>query len=991
MVAIWRWRGAVGSGGAGGGTVTNEGEIWGVQKASGHLPSGFLDPAGEIMMKKKFLLVDGSHYLFRAYFALPRLTAPDGHLTGVVYGVIAMLKKLYEVEKPDYFAVIFDAPGRNFRHEIFPEYKANRSPTPEDLSQQFAPTLELVSAMGYPVLQVPDVEADDVIATLARQPQGQKVSVVIATGDKDLAQLVDDEVMIYEAMKNVHLDAAAVEKKMGVPPCLVGDFLGLTGDSADNVPGVSGVGPKTAINWLGRFGSLEGVVQYAAQIKGKVGEKLRLAIADGSLALSRRLITLRTDVELERGYESMQVEAVDVGHLRELYQRHGFKRWLSEIESAAAVASAETEAEGTAASAEGKLVSTVSIVSSGEGSEGSPPEATAAPADGKLVSAALDCHYETILTEAELEAWIVRLRESALFAVDTETDGLDYMSAQLVGMSFAVAPGRAAYVPCGHDYPDAPRQITRDNLLRLIKPVLEDPGVSKVGHNLKFDRNVLASYGISLDGIRSDTMLESYVYNSVATRHSLDSVAHHYLGLAATRFEDVVGSGVKQKTFNQIALSEAVPYASQDADFSLRLHESFQPKFANEAGLRTVLHDIELPLLSVIADVERSGVLVDCEALKAQSEQLHKEQSHISQLAYEAAGHEFNLNSPQATAQVLFQEKQLPVIRKTPKGLPATSEEVLHELAKDHVLPNFILEHRLLSKLKSTYTDKLPQLVHPATGRVHTQYHQAVTATGRLSSSRPNLQNIPVRTEAGRRVREAFIAPSGYCLLAADYSQIELRIMAHLSSDEKLCEAFARKEDVHGATAAEIFSIPVAAVTSEHRRIAKSINFGLIYGMTEFGLSRHLKLSRREAADYRERYFARYSGVQDYMEATLQEAKRLCYVETVFGRRLSLPNINARNYHVRSYAERSAINAPMQGTAADIIKVAMIDLHRYLTHSSLDAKIIMQIHDELVLEVALDEVEETAGKCRELMVAAASLDVPLEVGIGWGENWNVAH
>ncbi len=978
-------------------------------------------------MKKKFLLVDGSHYLFRAYFALPRLTAPDGHLTGVVYGVTAMLKKLYEVERPDYFAVIFDAPGRNFRHEIFPEYKANRSPTPEDLSQQFAPTLELVSAMGYPVLQVPDVEADDVIATLARQPQGQKVSVVIATGDKDLAQLVDDEVMIYEAMKNVHLDAAAVEKKMGVPPCLVGDFLGLTGDSADNVPGVSGVGPKTAINWLGRFGSLEGVVQHAAQIKGKVGEKLRLAIADGSLALSRRLITLRTDVELERGYESMQVEAVDVGHLRELYQRHGFKRWLSEIESAAAVASAETEAEGTAASAEGKLVSTVSIVSSGQGSDGSPvasaeaePEGTAASADGKLVStvsivssgqgsdgsppeatvvpaekeserAALDCHYETILTEAELEAWIVRLRESALFAVDTETDGLDYMSAQLVGMSFAVAPGRAAYVPCGHDYPDAPRQITRDNLLRLIKPVLEDPGVSKVGHNLKFDRNVLASYGISLDGIRSDTMLESYVYNSVATRHSLDSVAHHYLGLAATRFEDVVGSGVKQKTFNQIALSEAVPYASQDADFSLRLHESFQPKFANEAGLRTVLHDIELPLLSVIADVERSGVLVDCEALKAQSEQLQKEQSHISQLAYEAAGHEFNLNSPQATAQVLFQEKQLPVIRKTPKGLPATSEEVLHELAKDHVLPSFILEHRLLSKLKSTYTDKLPQLVHPATGRVHTQYHQAVTATGRLSSSRPNLQNIPVRTEAGRRVREAFIAPPGYCLLAADYSQIELRIMAHLSSDEKLCEAFARKEDVHGATAAEIFSIPVAEVTPEHRRIAKSINFGLIYGMTEFGLSRHLKLSRREAADYRERYFARYSGVQDYMEATLQEAKRLCYVETVFGRRLSLPNINARNYHVRSYAERSAINAPMQGTAADIIKVAMIDLHRYLTHSSLDARIIMQIHDELVLEVALDEVEETAGKCRELMVAAASLDVPLEVAIGWGKNWNVAH
>ncbi len=926
------------------------------------------------MMKKKFLLVDGSHYLFRAYFALPRLTAPDGHLTGVVYGVISMLKKLYESEKPDYFAVIFDAPGRNFRHEIFPEYKANRPPVPEDLSQQFAPTLEMVSAMGYPVLQVPDVEADDVIATLARQTQGQKVSVVIATGDKDLTQLVDDGVMVYEAMKNARLDAAAVEKKMGVPPCLVGDLLGLTGDSVDNVPGVPGVGPKTALAWLGQFGSLEGVVQHAAQIKGKVGEKLRLAITDGSLALSRRLIALRTDVELEHGYESMQVEVADVTRLRELYQRHGFKRWLSELERTAAVAPAE-----------GKPVSTVSVVSSEEESE------STVAAGKESANSAPECHYETILTEAELEAWIVRLRESALFAVDTETDSLDYMSAQLVGMSFAVAPGRAAYVPCGHDYPDAPRQITRDNLLRLIRPVLEDPGISKVGHNLKFDRNVLASCGISLAGIRSDTMLESYVYNSVATKHSLDSVAHHYLGLAAIRFEDVVGSGVRQKTFNQIALSEAAPYASEDADFSLRLHESFQPKFANEAGLRTVLHKIELPLLPVLADVERTGVLVDCEALKAQSEQLQKERLRIQQLAYEAAGHEFNLNSPQATAQVLFQEKQLPVIRKTPGGLPATSEEVLQELAKDHVLPNFILEHRLLSKLKSTYTDKLPQLVYPASGRVHTQYHQAVTATGRLSSSHPNLQNIPIRTGVGRRVREAFVAPPGYCLLAADYSQIELRIMAHLSGDEKLCAAFARKEDVHGATAAELFSIPIESVSPEHRRVAKSINFGLIYGMTEFGLSRQLKLSRREAADYRERYFDRYTGVQAYIEATLQTAKRLCYVETVFGRRLSLPNINARNYHVRSYAERSAVNAPMQGSAADIIKIAMIDLHRHLLQSSLDARIIMQIHDELVLEVALDDVEETAGKCRELMVAAASLKVPLEVAIGWGKNWNEAH
>ncbi len=910
------------------------------------LLSGFCGHVGDIMMKKNFLLVDGSHYLFRAYFALPRLTAPDGHLTGVIYGVAAMLKRLYESGKYDYFAVIFDAPGGNFRHEIFPQYKANRPPTPEDLSQQFAPTLELVSALGYPVIQVPDVEADDVIATLTRQAQNREVSVIIATGDKDLAQLVGEQVTIYDSMKNVRLDAAAIEKKLGVPPRLVGDFLGLAGDSVDNVPGVPGVGPKTAIAWLNKFGNLDEIMRHAAQIKGKVGEKLRLAIADGSLVLSRELVALRADVKLEHAYESMQVKAANEERLRELYQSHGFKKWLLELN---------------------------------------------APADQKIMSAALGCDYDTILTESELEAWIARLRENGFFAVDTETDSLDYMSAQLVGMSFAIAPGKAAYVPCGHDYSGAPKQISRDRLLELIGPVLEDPRVGKVGHNLKFDCNVLARYGISLVGIRSDTMLESYVYNSVATRHNLDSVAHHYLGLATTRFEDIAGTGARQKTFNQIALSEAAPYAAEDADFSLRLHEHFQPKFANETGLRSVLHDIEIPLLSVIADVERTGVLVDCAALKTQSAELHEKLLETRRLAYEAAGHEFNLNSSQATAQVLFQEKQLPVIRKTPGGLPATSEDVLQELAKDHVLPNLILEHRLLSKLKSTYTDKLPQLVHPVSGRVHTQYHQAVTATGRLSSSHPNLQNIPVRTEVGRRVREAFIAPPGYCLLSADYSQIELRIMAHLSGDERLCAAFAQNEDVHRSTAAEIFSIPLASVDTEQRRIAKSINFGLIYGMTEFGLARQLSLSRREAAHYRERYFARYTGVQDYMEATLKRAKSMRYVETVFGRRLSLPNVNARNYHARSYAERSAINAPMQGSAADIIKIAMIDLHRCLIQSSLDARIIMQVHDELVLEVALDAVEQTVGKCRELMVAAAPLKVPVQVSIGWGKHWNVAH
>ncbi|MFN2309078.1 MAG: DNA polymerase I [Gammaproteobacteria bacterium] len=896
------------------------------------------------------VLVDGSSYLYRAFHALPPLTNSRGAPTGAVYGVANMLRRLAADYAGAHIAVVFDARGKTFRDDLFAQYKANRPPMPEDLAGQVEPLHRLVAALGFPILQVPGVEADDVIGTLARQAAARGQSVVISTGDKDMAQLVDGHITLVNTMYNTTLDRAGVSEKFGVPPECIIDYLALVGDSSDNIPGVPKVGPKTAAKWLNEYGSLEAIVAHAGDIPGKVGESLRGNL--DQLALSRELATIRCDVELDQGVDDLHLRAPDTAALRALYTELEFNTWLRQLD--AEVPDERPAAETPAASA---------------------------PA----------LNYETVLTQAQLDAWLTRLAQAELFAFDTETTSLDYMQARIVGVSFAVAGAGAAYVPLAHDYPGAPDQLDRDTVLAQLKPLLEDPQRRKVGQHLKYDMNVLANHGIALAGIAFDTMLESYILDSTASRHDMDSLARKYLGYTTISFEDVAGKGAKQLTFNQVPVETASPYAAEDAEVTLRLHETLWPRLEREPALARVFSEIEMPLVPVLSRMERTGVLVDAAMLARQSRELTVRLHEIEQAAQRVAGQPFNLGSPKQIQEILYDKQGLPVLAKTPKGAPSTAENVLAELALEYPLPKLILDHRALSKLKSTYTDRLPERIDPDTGRVHTSYHQAVAATGRLSSADPNLQNIPVRTEEGRRIRQAFIAPPGYKIVAADYSQIELRIMAHLSEDAGLLQAFAAGQDIHRATAAEVFGVAPEQVTSDQRRSAKAINFGLIYGMSAFGLAKQLGIERGAAQTYVDLYFARYPGVRQYMEATRAKAHEHGYVETVFGRRLYLPDINARNATARNAAERTAINAPMQGTAADIIKRAMIRADAWLRDSGLDARMIMQVHDELVFEVAESALAPLLEGVRDCMQTAAELRVSLEVDVGVGANWDEAH
>ncbi len=902
---------------------------------------------------KPFILVDGSSYLYRAFHALPPLTNSRGEPTGAVYGVANMLRKLVQDYTPDRIAVVFDAKGKTFRDELFAEYKAHRPPMPDELRAQIEPLHALVRAMGLPLLQVSGVEADDVIGTLATQAAQQGMHTVISTGDKDMAQLVDDHVTLINTMSNTTMNPDGVVEKFGVPPERIIDYLALVGDTSDNIPGVPKVGPKTAAKWLNEYGSLDEIIAHAGEIKGKVGEYLRDSL--DTLALSRQLATIKCDVSLDSTPDSLQLQPADQDALREWYQRLEFNTWLRQL-------------------------------------DGDTPQGAPAPTAASTAPAPVTTNCDTLLTQAQLDDWLGRLRSAELFAFDTETTSLRYMEARIVGVSFAVKAGSAAYVPLAHDYPGAPDQLDRDQVLAQLKPLLEDPQRAKVGQHLKYDLNVLANHGIALQGIAFDTMLESYVLDSTATRHDMDSLAQKYLDHKTIHFEDVAGKGAKQLTFNQVAIEDAAPYAAEDADITLRLHQTLWPRLQQQDGLRSILQDIEIPLIPILATMEQTGVLVDRKLLMQQSTELAKRMQEIESDAHTAAGQPFNLGSPKQIQEILYDKLELPILAKTPKGAPSTAENVLQELADlGHTLPQLILEHRSLSKLKSTYTDKLPEQINPDTGRVHTSYHQAVAATGRLSSSDPNLQNIPIRTREGRRIRQAFIAPAGYRILAADYSQIELRIMAHLSQDAGLLAAFSSGADVHRATAAEVFGVAPEQVTTDQRRSAKAINFGLIYGMSAFGLAKQLGIDRGAAQDYVNLYFERYPGVKAYMDNTRAQAKEQGYVETVFGRRLYLPEINARNGQRRAAAERTAINAPMQGTAADIIKRAMLRVAAWNKATSDDVRMIMQVHDELVFEVAETNIESAKSGICQAMQAAAELTVPLLVEIGTGHNWDEAH
>ena len=899
------------------------------------------------MAEELLILVDGSSYLYRAFHALPALSSSKGEPTGAIHGVIAMLRRLIKDHQPTYFAVVFDAKGKTFRDALYPQYKANRPPMPEELRAQIEPLHAIIEAMGLPLIIIDEVEADDVIGTLATRARAEGLTTIVSTGDKDMAQLVNAEVRLVNTMDNTVLDEAGVERRFGIPPAMMTDYLTLIGDKVDNIPGVPMVGPKTAATWLKKYASLESLMAHADEIQGKIGENLRANLAQ--IPLSKKLVTIACDLSLPLAPRELKPAFPDTQALKDWFKRLEFKTWLSELLER--------------------------------------PKAGPKAAEHEEASS----DYQTILERKDLDAWIKQLDEAELIALDTETTSLDYMQAEVVGVSFAVLPGTAAYVPFGHDYPGAPRQLSRETVLQALRPILEDPKRPKLGHNLKYDMSVLANHGIRLQGIRFDSMLESYVLDSTATRHDLDSLALKYLGYRTIHFEEVAGHGSKQLTFNQVPIEQATPYAAEDADVCLRLHQALWPKLNAEVGLKCLYEQIEIPLVPVLSRIERHGVKIDAEMLARQSKELAKRLQALEDEAYTLAGERFNLGSPKQIQAILYDRLRLPARAKTPKGQPSTSEAVLQELALDYPLPRIILEHRALSKLKSTYTDKLPQQVNPRTGRVHTSYHQAVAATGRLSSSDPNLQNIPVRTEEGRRIRQAFIAPPGYKLVAADYSQIELRIMAHLSGDARLLAAFAGGEDIHKATAAEIFGMLPEQVNSEQRRAAKTINFGLIYGMSAYGLSRQLGIDRGAAQAYVDRYFARYPGVKAFMEEIRAQARTQGYVETVFKRRLYLPEINSRNASRRQYAERTAINAPMQGTAADIIKRAMISVDRWNVESGIDAKLIMQVHDELILEVAEAAVEEVCWQIGPLMAEAAALTVPLRVEIGVGQDWEEAH
>jgi DNA polymerase-1 len=926
------------------------------------------------------VLVDGSSYLYRAFHALPPLTNSAGQPTGAVHGVLSMLQKFVREYTPPHIAIVFDAPGKTFRDDLYAQYKAHRAPMPDDLRAQIEPLLAAVDALGLPLLRVPEVEADDVIGTLACRAAASGQAVLISTGDKDMAQLVNEHITLINTMSGAILDRAGVKAKFDVYPEQIIDYLALVGDSSDNIPGIEKVGPKTAAKWLNKYGTLDGLLEHAAEIEGKVGENLRDGLV--TLALSRRLATIHTSLVLPLDEAGLVRREPDRARLRELYRRLELRSLLQQLDAAdaAPARAGESPTAAEAALAAGAAPATAAV---------SDALLAADPAAAAL--AQIPRRYETVVTWEAFTRWLDELARAQLFAFDTETTSLDYMNAEIVGVSFCIEPGRAAYVPLAHDYAGAPEQLPRARVLEALKPLLEDPAHGKLGQHLKFDMHVLANYDIHLDGQRFDTMLESYVWNSTATRHDMDSMAARYLGLRTIHFEDVAGKGAKQITFNQVSVERAAEYAAEDADITLRLHRALWPKLEQAAPLARLYLEIEQPLVRVLQGMERHGVLIDRGMLQQQSLELAARMAEIQVQAQREAGCELNLESPKQLQQVLFERLQLPVVRKTPTGQPSTAEDVLEELAPHYPLPRLILDYRSMAKLRSTYTERLPLQINPASGRVHTSYHQAVAATGRLSSTDPNLQNIPIRSAEGRRIRQAFIAPPGYRLLAADYSQIELRIMAHLSQDEGLLRAFAEDRDIHQATAAEVFGVALEAVSSDQRRSAKAINFGLIYGMSAFGLARQLGVGRAAAQSYVDLYFARYPGVRRYMDSTREQARREGYVETVFGRRLYLPEIRSRNRQLQQYAERSAINAPMQGTAADIIKRAMLAVDAWCRRDSASARLIMQVHDELVLEVKEDFIEVARRELSAAMGGAAQLRVPLKVEVGVGMNWDEAH
>jgi len=920
----------------------------------------------------KLILIDGSSYLYRAFHALPPLTNAHGEPTGALFGVVNMLRATLKA-KPDYLAFVSDAPGPTFRDALYDQYKANRPPMPEDLRSQVEPMLAIVGALGFPILRVPGVEADDVIGTLAVQAQALGIEVEISTGDKDMAQLVNPHITLVNTMSNTVMDSAGVMEKFGVRPEQIIDFLALTGDTVDNVPGVPKCGPKTAAKWLAEYTTLDGVVANADKIGGKIGESLRAALPQ--LPLSRELVTIKTDVALELCPTDLAQRDADTAQLRELYARYEFKAALKDLDAASSSASSPLES-----SAQSELSGiTAAPTPLLDNNRAAPDAALSAPGS-----------YELVTTQPQLDAWLGKLRDAELIAFDTETTSIDAMRADIVGLSLSIEPGHACYIPLGHDYPGAPKQLDRDAVLAALKPVFEDAGKPKLGQHAKYDINILSHYGIAVQGLKHDSMLESYVWNATATRHDMDSLARLYLGYETIKYEQVAGKGAKQISFSQVDLDTACRYAAEDADVTLRLHHALWPKLESVPSLRKVYEDIEIPLVPVLAAMERRGVLIDGDELRRQSQQLGKRMLELQRQSYALAGREFNLDSPKQLQAILFDELGLQAKLKTPTGQPSTNEEALEAIADTHELPRLILDYRGLAKLRSTYTDKLSGIVNPRTGRVHTSYHQGAVATGRISSSDPNLQNIPVRTEEGRRIRQAFIAPPGWKVMAADYSQIELRIMAHLSGDEGLLRAFHEGGDVHRATAAEVFGVPPEDITTNQRRAAKAINFGLMYGMSAFGLARQLGVDRGEASDYMARYFSRYPGVRAFMDATREQAHRDGYVETIFGRRLYLENLTSRNQGLRQGAERAAVNAPMQGSAADIIKRAMITVAGWINGRD-DVHMLMQVHDELVFEVRADAVDEVRAAVIERMSGAAELAVPLLVDVGVGANWDEAH
>ena len=897
-----------------------------------------------------FVLVDGSSYLFRAYHALPPLTTASGQATGAIFGVVNMIRKLLNDYRPTRMVVVFDSKEKNFRHECYAAYKANRTVMPDELQQQIEPLHRIIRAMGLPLMMIPGVEADDVIGTLAMQAKKEGFFSLISTGDKDFAQLVDDQIWLVNTMSGDIYDREKVIEKFEVAPERMIDYLSLIGDSVDNVPGVPKVGPKTAVKWLKTYGSLEEIINKVEEIPGKVGENLRATL--DQLPLFRKLITIQLDVPVPLPFSSISFKDPDHEALKLLYQQLEFKNWVKILEN------------------EQRKVDIKPLLERGNQDK---------------------FRYETVLTKEQFSVWLARLKVASVFSFDTETTSLDYMSAKLVGLSFAITPGEAAYVPVAHDYMDAPLQLECDWVLTQLKPVLEDPSILKMGHNLKYDQEVLENYQINLTGIAFDTMLESYVLDSTASRHDMDTLAKRHLNYQTISFEEVAGKGAKQITFNQVPLETAAFYAAEDADVVLKLHQVFWPRLEESLKQKSVFETIEMPLVPVLTRMERYGVLVDPARLLSISQELGERLSTLEIEIYESAGQSFNINSPKQLQEILFEKLNLPVLEKTPTGQPSTAESVLQELAHQYPLPEIILEYRSLSKLKSTYTDKLPLQINAKTNRVHTSYHQAVTATGRLSSSDPNLQNIPIRRLEGKKIRSAFIAPKGYKILAADYSQIELRIMAHLSQDPGLLKAFQAEQDVHQSTAAMVFGVSETTVTDEQRRSAKAINFGLMYGMSAFGLAKQLGISREDALSQVERYFACFPKVRQFMDSVRAEAKELGFVETISGRRLYLPDIKSNNAGFRKAAERAAINAPMQGTNADIIKLSMIKLDEWITKNHLDIHMIMQVHDELVFEVAIDGLEKAKEAIRHIMETIIPLSVPLRGDIGVGDNWDEAH